>query len=208
MSLLSLILAPDSEELALCHAQISYSSAEELRRRLAHFSSDLFTWETIMIPHGHMAKNCTVLWGLVGKTLITIILAFHITYLLGNLAQIMKHNSCDNDTLMNVKTQMLPLWDEQQQNWLEIMEKLPLRKMPHSRDSEHYEYLQQYKKKVASNLDSVAGQKREVWNGLKKCWMPLPNIVLTFPHFRYVPRYKCSSTFTKLVFYSFLPVQN
>ena len=67
MSLLALILAPDSEELALCHAQISYSSTEELRRRLAHFCHDLYVWENIMIPHGHVIKNCTVLWGLVGK---------------------------------------------------------------------------------------------------------------------------------------------
>ena len=66
MSLLAMILAPDSEELSLAHAQISYSTTEELRRRLAHFCHDLFTWETIMIPHGHKIKNCTFLWGLVG----------------------------------------------------------------------------------------------------------------------------------------------
>ena len=86
---------------------------------------------------------------------------------------------------------MIPLWDEQQKYWSEIMEKLPIRKMPHSRESEHYEYLQQYKQKVASILETVAGQQREEWNGLKKCWMPLPNMVLTFPDFRYVPLYNC-----------------
>ena len=88
---------------------------------------------------------------------------------------------------MQVKSKMQAMWDEQQPNWLTIMEQLPIRKMPHSRDSEHYASLQNYKHKVAAFLETIAGQQVPVLNGLHKCWMPLPNIVLTFPDFRYVP---------------------
>ena len=84
---------------------------------------------------------------------------------------------------------MQPMWDEQQKNWLEIISKLPLRKMPHSSNSDYYEQLKQYKKKVATILDSVEGQALAMWNGIKKCWMPLPNIILAYPMFRYVPVY-------------------
>lgn len=66
MAVLSHFLAPDSDELSMARAQISYSTTNELRRRLANFCCDLHLWETRMIPNGHMIKDCTVLWGLIG----------------------------------------------------------------------------------------------------------------------------------------------
>ena len=82
---------------------------------------------------------------------------------------------------------MQSMWDEQQQVWLDVMQHLPIRKMPHSTFSEQYENLQKYKQKVVNLLETVSGQKAAVWRGLHKCWMPLPNVVLAFPDFRYVP---------------------
>ena len=66
MAILAQFLAYDTEELALCRAQIAYATTNELRRRLAHFCCDLYLWETVMIPAGHQIKDCTVLWSLVG----------------------------------------------------------------------------------------------------------------------------------------------
>ena len=73
------------------------------------------------------------------------------------------------------------MWDEQQKNWIEMMEKLPIRKMPHSDGSDYHG------NPVASFLTSREGQRKPEWNGIKKCWMPLPNAALMFPAFRYVP---------------------
>ena len=73
------------------------------------------------------------------------------------------------------------MWDHQNQLWLDMMEKLPLRKMDHSEFSTHHGT------KVATFLISKENQQVSEWHGLKKRWMPLPNVVLMFPDFRYVP---------------------
>ena len=66
MSILAVFFPHDSDELEMCHAQISYSTTNELKRRLAHFVCDLWVWQNTMIPLGHEVVDCTVLWGLVG----------------------------------------------------------------------------------------------------------------------------------------------
>ena len=66
MSVLALFFPPDSDELEMCHTQISYSTTRELQRRLANFACDIYVWDTAMVPLGHSVTDCTVLWGLVG----------------------------------------------------------------------------------------------------------------------------------------------
>lgn len=70
MSILAVFFAPDSDELEMCHAQISYSTTRELKRRLAHFACDLFTWQNTLVPMGHEVTDCTILWGLVGASIL------------------------------------------------------------------------------------------------------------------------------------------
>ena len=97
------------------------------------------------------------------------------------MAQLFNRNACNNTIVLSIKPQLQPMWDEQQKNWIEMMEKLPIRKMPHSDGSDYHG------NPVASFLTSREGQRKPEWNGIKKCWMPLPNAALMFPAFRYVP---------------------
>ena len=66
MSILAHFLPADCDGLELCHAQISYSSSIDLKRRLAHLCCDMWLWEHTMEPLGHAITDCTVLWSLVG----------------------------------------------------------------------------------------------------------------------------------------------
>ena len=72
------------------------------------------------------------------------------------------------------------MWQQQQQNWAYVIEKLPIEKLAHSKWSEHNE------RTVVTFLETTAGQQKPEWNGLKKCWMPLPSTALLFPEFRYL----------------------
>ena len=69
MSILAIFFPYDSDELEMCHMQVSYSNTHELQRRLAHFVCDIWCWENAMVPSGHEVVDCTVLWGLVGENL-------------------------------------------------------------------------------------------------------------------------------------------
>ena len=67
MLLLSQFVPMDSEGFELAHGQVSYSSTDDLRRRLAIFCGDIHIWETCMVPVGHVVTNCRVFWSLIGK---------------------------------------------------------------------------------------------------------------------------------------------
>lgn len=90
-----------------------------------------------------------------------------------------RRSTCDTAKLLGMKTKLPQLWEQQQGYWKVVMEKIPLGKMAHHYWSEFKD------EKVVTFLETSAGQHRPYWEGLKKCWMPLPASVMLFPDFRY-----------------------
>ena len=78
------------------------------------------------------------------------------------------------------------MWERQRKIWEEIIEKLPIQKYSHSKYSE-------YRELKAVTL--LKDQKMAEWFGLQKCFMPLPNTVMAFPMWRYVPIYLLLSSY-------------
>ena len=97
------------------------------------------------------------------------------------MAQVFNHNACTTATYIGVKPKLQSMWDQQNRRWLDMIDLLPIRKMAHSSFSELHGT------KVAAFLTSAENRRTPEWHGIKKCWMPLPNVVLVFPPFRYVP---------------------
>ena len=97
---------------------------------------------------------------------------------LGNLAGEFRRSKCDTEKFLGMKSQLPILWNQQQGYWTTIMEKLPIEKMAHSKWSEYNE------RKIVTFLETTAAQSRPYWEGLKKCWMPLPSTALLYPEFR------------------------
>ena len=99
---------------------------------------------------------------------------------LGNLAGEFRRTACDTTKFLALRTKLPQLWTQQQLYWNNILEKLPVEKMAHSKWSEYNG------RKVAAFLETTAGQRRAVLDGLRKCWMPLPSTAILFPMFRYL----------------------
>ena len=97
---------------------------------------------------------------------------------LGNLAGELRRTKCTTELFISLKTLLVPMWERQRKIWEEIIEKLPVQKYKHSEYSEHH------KLKAVTLLKD---QKMTEWFGLQKCFMPLPNSVMAFPMWRYVP---------------------
>ena len=66
MSIIALFMAADTEGFEMVHTMVSYSSTPDMKRRLAHFASDIFLYYHTMVP-GNSIKNCACLWSLVGN---------------------------------------------------------------------------------------------------------------------------------------------
>ena len=69
MSLVAMFIAVETEGYEMIHTLVSYSTAAELKRRLAMFACDVYIYNTALKPLGHQITNCTCLWSLIGKNI-------------------------------------------------------------------------------------------------------------------------------------------
>ena len=68
MSIIALFLTTDTDGFQMVHTMVSYSSTPDMKRRLAHFASDIYLYYHTMIAAGHSIKNCSCLWSLIGMS--------------------------------------------------------------------------------------------------------------------------------------------
>ena len=102
--------------------------------------------------------------------------------LIGNLAGELRHFKCSTETFINLKTQLVPMWEKQRRIWEEVIERLPVQKYQYSIHTDHFE-------KKNYPITMLKDQQMEEWSGLKKSLMPLPNTVMMYPMLRYVLTY-------------------
>ena len=96
------------------------------------------------------------------------------------MAEELRTISCNTATFLGMKLKLIPLWDRQQDIWKDVIEKLPLRKLKHCKQSEYYNE----DRPVCKLLETHAGQRSSAWGDIQKCFMPLPSTVMLFPEFR------------------------